>query len=143
MNHNQAKAIERIKADHGGELPSDLYLRTNADLAALVRDLTGKLPSGTASKASLVQRIERHNAKAAAVQAAARTPISGGGGSAGAGGVKRGAPATVGASVKKAKTSSLSAGATAEARRVLARPAEEWEARRPTRSSRRPGGRSA
>lgn len=129
MNHNQAKAIERLKAKHGGELPSDLYLRTNADLAALVRDLTGKLPSSTASKQSLIQRIERHNAKAAAAEAAARTPV---GGSSGAGGVKRGAdgvPAAAGVPAKKAKSSSLSAGATAEARRVLARPAAEWEER--------------
>ena len=117
MNHNQAKAIERIKAQNGGALPSDLYLQTNADLSKLIFDLTGSQPSRTASKKSLVARIEKHNAKAAAAAAKASS-------------LKRQAddkdvapPANK--KPKKAKPL-LSAGATAEARRVMAKPADEW-----------------
>ena len=69
MPTNYEKSIEAIKAKHGGVLPSDLYLRTNAELSKLVFDLTGKQPSGTASKTSLVTRIEKHEAKIAAAGA--------------------------------------------------------------------------
>ena len=59
----QAMAIARIAEKNGGDLPSDLYLQTNAELAKLVYDLSGKQPSRTASKESLVKRVERLTAK--------------------------------------------------------------------------------
>jgi hypothetical protein len=57
---NHQKAIERIKAENDGVLPSDLYLQTNEELSKLLFDLTGKFPPPRTSKKVLVARIERY-----------------------------------------------------------------------------------
>lgn len=40
MNANQRNAIAKAMESNGGELPSDLYLQTNAQLSRLMYDLT-------------------------------------------------------------------------------------------------------
>lgn len=61
-NANYLRALERIKAENGGELPSDLYLQTNEELTKLLYDLTGKIAPVRTSKKILVGRIERATA---------------------------------------------------------------------------------
>lgn len=56
---NYNKALERIKEENGGKLPSDLYLQTNEELSRLLFDLTGKMPPPRTSKKILVARIEK------------------------------------------------------------------------------------
>jgi hypothetical protein len=112
MNGMQAQAIARIKDANGGELPSDLYLRTNEDLGKLLYDLTGKQPSRTASKTSLVQRIEKHNAKVSGTKRKA-DEFSG--------------KENGGTTAKAGRA--VSAGQLAESRRILASSAESLESR--------------
>ncbi|CAK9001556.1 DEAD-box ATP-dependent RNA helicase 25 [Durusdinium trenchii] len=58
-NRQHEMALERIKEQHGGTLPSDLYHQTNHELMKMVEDLTGTRPGPRTSKATLVNRIER------------------------------------------------------------------------------------
>jgi hypothetical protein len=62
MSSNYEKSIEAIKAKNGGQLPSDLYNLTNAQLGQMLYNLTGnikhKMPARV-SKESLVKRIEK------------------------------------------------------------------------------------
>ena len=59
MSSNYEKAIERIKEENGGVLPSDLYLKTNEQLTKLLYDLSGKFAPPRTSKKILVARIEK------------------------------------------------------------------------------------
>lgn len=59
MNANQLNAIQAAKEKNGGELPSDLYLHTNQQLADILYGLSGKFTPPRTSKATLVARIER------------------------------------------------------------------------------------
>lgn len=62
MSNNYERSLEAIKAKNGGEVPSDLYFKTIAELSKILFDLTGdfkyKIPQRVA-KESLVKRIER------------------------------------------------------------------------------------
>ena len=53
------KAVNRIKEENGGVLPSELYLQTNEQLSKLLHDLSGKFPPPRTSKKVLVARIEK------------------------------------------------------------------------------------
>ena len=59
MTSNYEKAQKAIKAKHGGELPSDLYLQTNAQLSQMLYDLTGDIKHicRPAAKEALVKRV--------------------------------------------------------------------------------------
>lgn len=60
MSSNYERAIEAAKAKNGGELPSDLYLKTNAQLGKILYGLTGEIKHtfpARVSKEILVKRI--------------------------------------------------------------------------------------
>eukprot|EP01032_Pedospumella_encystans_P018658 gene18658-21231_t len=59
MTTNYDKAINRIKEENGGVLPSGLYLQTNEQLSKLIYDLSGKVAPPRTSKKVLVARIEK------------------------------------------------------------------------------------
>ena len=59
MTTNYDKAINRIKEENGGVLPSGLYLQTNEQLSKLIHDLSGKFAPPRTSKKVLVARIEK------------------------------------------------------------------------------------
>lgn len=67
MSGNYARAQEAIKAKNGGELPSDLYTQTNAELGKILYGMTGEIKHMTrpASKEALVKRIQKLKKKAA------------------------------------------------------------------------------
>ena len=65
MTSNYERAQAAIKAKNGGELPSDLYLQTNAELGKILYGMTGdiKHTCRPASKEALVKRIQKLVAK--------------------------------------------------------------------------------
>ncbi len=75
MSFNYERAQETIKAKNGGELPSDLYLQTNAELGKILYGMTGEIKhmSRPASKEALVKRIQKLLLKSAAPAAVVGT----------------------------------------------------------------------
>ena len=61
---NYEKSLESIKQKNGGELPSDLYTKTNTELTDILYGLTGKMTvsSRYTSKEVLVKRILKFTA---------------------------------------------------------------------------------
>ena len=61
MSANYEKAQAAYKAKNGGELPSDLYLLTNAELGKILHGMTGDIKHviRPASKEALVKRIQK------------------------------------------------------------------------------------
>ena len=60
MSSNYEKAITAIKDKNGGKLPSDLYLKTNAELGKILYGLTGDIKHtfpARVSKETLVKRV--------------------------------------------------------------------------------------
>uniref|UniRef100_A0A0G4HDI4 Uncharacterized protein n=1 Tax=Chromera velia CCMP2878 TaxID=1169474 RepID=A0A0G4HDI4_9ALVE len=53
------KSLDAIREKNNGVLPNDLYHKTNAELAEILRDLTGKWVQPRTSKETLVKRIQR------------------------------------------------------------------------------------
>lgn len=64
-NANYQRSIEAIKAKNGGQLPSELCLKTNAELCSLIYDLSGKVAAPRTAKTALVKRLEKLQQKAA------------------------------------------------------------------------------
>eukprot|EP00039_Didymoeca_costata_P030186 m.28275 g.28275 ORF g.28275 m.28275 type:complete len:165 (-) comp7987_c0_seq1:148-642(-) len=56
---NYERSLSRIKEENGGELPSELYLKTNAQLSDMIQDMSGKRPGPQTSKKVLVKRLEK------------------------------------------------------------------------------------
>ena len=70
MSSNYEKSLEAIKSKHGGVLPSDLFLQTNAQLGQILFDLTGDIKykmAARVSKETLVARIQKLTAVAVPV----------------------------------------------------------------------------
>ena len=68
MSTNYEKAIASIKEKNGGQLPSDLYTKTNSELSKILYDLTGDFKyklNQRVSKEALVKRVERLTMKVA------------------------------------------------------------------------------
>lgn len=62
MASNYERSLEKIKEKNGGTLPSELYLKTNAELGQILYNLTGDIKhtaGRSASKEILVKRIQR------------------------------------------------------------------------------------
>lgn len=113
MAANHLRSLEKIKAENGGVLPSDLYLQTNEELSKLLYDLTGKFPPPRTSKKVLVARIERHTHASTDAKATKKRNIDE------VGDIDDSHTATAPKKTKRGCLPELTAGQISEMRRVL------------------------
>jgi hypothetical protein len=112
MSNNYERSLEAIKAKNGGELPSDLYMKTIRELKDLLISLGGYGVSLSGSKEALVKRLQRLQGlptKAPAENRENTRPANAG----------AAAPAPSAIAAKPTTTCHLSQGQIVELRRVM------------------------
>mmetsp|Transcript_20119 Transcript_20119/g.27726 ORF Transcript_20119/g.27726 Transcript_20119/m.27726 type:complete len:175 (-) Transcript_20119:27-551(-) len=80
MTNNYERALDAIKAKNGGVLPSDLYVKTNAELGKILYNLTGDSKytmNQRVSKESLVKRIQKLTEKTISPKVSSMNAVSG------------------------------------------------------------------